>query len=190
VRSFVSFVISFILLSFLIIPSFRCQEPDGSNFEFEFVEFDDGQYIQISGGDGHGDYHAGEGDVLTLIVKVRNSGESVARNVTIALSVDEEQIKIIALRSIPPDENGTNYKTVIFSWVAVSGEHEIMIELDPDNDFQETNEGENNDPNKVIITVEVDEEISLPCMSFFVIPSLLMLLVLSILIISKRARSK
>lgn len=189
-RYFILCIFSILFLSGFLLPSFRCQEPDDTNFEFEFVEFDDGQVIQFAGGNAEGDYLAKEGDVLTFIVKVRNSGESIARNVNITFSVDGELKKSNTLRSVNPDEDGSVIKTVIFSWIAVSGEHEIMVEIDPNNDFKEVNEGENNDPNKAIVTIQIDEEISLPCLSLIWVPLSLMALAMSVLIFSKRVRSK
>jgi hypothetical protein len=88
--------------------------------------------IEISGGGG--DYQAG--DVLTVIVKVVNVGDIAAENVDVQLLVDGKEKKVQTLRTVKNETE--DVKTVIFTWVAEAGEHEIKVVLDPENTIIES----------------------------------------------------
>ncbi|MEA3558717.1 MAG: CARDB domain-containing protein [Candidatus Thermoplasmatota archaeon] len=108
--------------------------------------------IEISGSTSGGPYDGMPGDVLTIIVKVSNNGSTPAENVNVQFLVDGVEKKLSILRSLKNDTD--DVKTVIFSWVAESGKHGIMIEIDPDNSIAETNDqftGSNNN----ILTREI-----------------------------------
>jgi uncharacterized membrane protein len=109
--------------------------------------------IEISGGDGG--YRSG--DVLTIIVKVINVGDIAAENVDVRLIVDKQDKKTQTLRTVKNETD--DVKTVIFTWVAEAGSHEIVVELDPENTIIESkdqvafNGAQNN--NEVKKTVDV-----------------------------------
>ncbi|MGA1822167.1 MAG: CARDB domain-containing protein [Thermoplasmatota archaeon] len=87
----------------------------------------DGSYIQISG-------DRSEGNVITITARIANNGDISTENVDVTLMVDGKEKKTQTLRSIKHPEGGNqDVKTVIFSWVAEAGEHEITIVIDPDN---------------------------------------------------------
>ncbi|MDG6225435.1 MAG: CARDB domain-containing protein, partial [Candidatus Thermoplasmatota archaeon] len=88
--------------------------------------------IEISGGSG-GSYRAG--DVLTIIVKVVNIGDIVAENVDVQLLIDGQEKKVQTLRTVKNQSD--DVKTVIFTWIAVAGSHEIKVVLDPENNIIE-----------------------------------------------------
>jgi subtilase family serine protease len=98
--------------------------------------------IEISGGSGE---KAIEGDVLTIIVRLINTGDIPAENVDVQLLIDGVEKKTSTLRSVKNDTD--DVKTVIFSWVAEAGDHLLEVEIDPENSLIETNDqftGENN----------------------------------------------
>lgn len=98
------------------------------------------------------------GDVLTIMVKVTNSGDIPAENVDVQLLIDGVEKKVSTLRSIKNDTD--DVKTVIFSWVAEAGEHEVRVEIDPENTIIESHDqftrGGEGDNNYVKTTVDVE----------------------------------
>jgi hypothetical protein len=76
------------------------------------------------------------GDVLTISVKVINVGDIYADNVDVQLLVDGQVKKVQTLRTVK-NETG-DVKTVIFTWVAVAGTHEIKVVLDPEDTVKES----------------------------------------------------
>jgi archaellum component FlaG (FlaF/FlaG flagellin family) len=120
-----------------------------------FVKDEKGRAIEFSGGTADaGDFHAVVGDVLTIIVKIKNTGDIPAENVDVQLLIDGEEKKVSTLRSVKDGDNETDEKTVIFSWVAEAGEHKVKVVLDPDNTVVEAPGGEG-DSNVVSRTVKV-----------------------------------
>jgi hypothetical protein len=119
-----------------------------------FVKDDKGRAIDFSGGNADGDNHATVGDVLTIIVRIKNVGDIPAENVDVQLRIDGEEKKVSTLRSVKNGDNETDEKTVIFSWVAETGEHKVEIVLDPENTVVEAPGGEG-DSNSVTRTVKV-----------------------------------
>ena len=108
--------------------------------------------IEISGGSG-GRYR--NGDVLTIIVKVVNIGDIVAENVDVQLLIDGQEKKVQTLRTVKNQSD--DVKTVIFTWIAVTGTHEIKVVLDPENNiieradqFQQGGSQNNNEIKRVV----------------------------------------
>jgi hypothetical protein len=157
-------------------PAFDAGEPTGTNIEVAgrgigprdwditrltlFVLFPDLEFvgkIEFSGGTSD-DYHAKVGDVLTIIVKITNSGDIPAENVDVQLKIDGVEKKVSTLRSLKNDTD--DVKTVIFSWVAEAGEHDVLVTIDPDNTIIESHDdvtrgGEGNN-NFIKTTVDVE----------------------------------
>jgi hypothetical protein len=88
--------------------------------------------IEVYGSDGG----FSSGDVVTISVKVVNVGEISAENVDVQLLVDGQVKKVQTLRSVKNGPDGV--KTVVFTWVAVPGTHEIRVVLDPDDTVKES----------------------------------------------------
>ena len=113
--------------------------------------------IEFSGGTSSRGSDATVGDVLTIIVKVKNSGDIPAENVDVQLVIDGVEKKTTTLRTVK-NESGDE-KTVIFSWVAEAGEHDIKIVIDPDNTViesrDETAHGGSGNNNEIDKTVDV-----------------------------------
>jgi hypothetical protein len=120
--------------------------------DLAFYKNENDKVVQISG-----DKHAG--NVLTIVVKITNYGDIDAENVDILMKVDDVKKKTQTLRAVKMQENNTlDVKTVIFSWVAEAGNHEIEIEIDPDWNIIESadqfiHQGANNNN---VISVNVD----------------------------------
>ncbi len=119
-----------------------------------FVKDDKGRAVEFSGGNADSGYHATVGDVLTIIVKIKNVGDIPAENVDVQLKIDGEEKKVSTLRSVRNGDNETDEKTVIFSWVAEAGDHKVEVILDPENTVVEAPGGEG-DSNSVSRTVKV-----------------------------------
>jgi uncharacterized membrane protein len=81
-----------------------------------------------------GGYSAG--DVLTISVKVVNVGDIAAENVDVQLLVDGQVKKVQTLRTVKNESD--DVKTVIFTWVATAGKHEIKVVLDPEDTVKES----------------------------------------------------
>ncbi len=113
--------------------------------------------VEFSGGTSSRGSDATVGDVLTIIVKVKNSGDIPAENVDVQLVIDGVEKKTTTLRTVK-NESGDE-KTVIFSWVAEAGEHEVKIVIDPDNTViesrDETAHGGSGNNNEIKRTVDV-----------------------------------
>lgn len=157
-------------------PAFDAGQPSGNTIEVSgrgigpadydvaritlFVLFPDLEFvggIDFSGGSSD-NYDAMVGDVLTIIVKLTNSGDIPAENVDVQLLIDGVEKKVSTLRSIKNDTG--DVKTVIFSWVAEAGEHEVRVVIDPDNTIIESHDqftrGGEGDNNYVKTTVDVE----------------------------------
>jgi uncharacterized membrane protein len=119
-----------------------------------FVKDEKGKAIEFSGGSADSGFHATVGDVLTIIVKIKNVGDIPAENVDVQLKIDGEEKKVSTLRSVKNGDNETDEKTVIFSWVAEAGDHKVEVVLDPENTVVEAPGGEG-DSNSVTRTVKV-----------------------------------
>jgi len=125
-----------------------------------FVLFPDLEFvgkIEFSGGTSDS-YDAMVGDVVTIIVRIINSGDIPAENVDVQLLIDGIEKKVSTLRTVKNDTE--DVKTVIFSWVAEAGEHDVKVVIDPDNtvierldQFNRGGEGNNNE-----ITAKVNVE--------------------------------
>jgi hypothetical protein len=111
--------------------------------------------IEFSGGNGGSGYIAQVGEVVTIIVKVKNTGDIPAENVDVRLKIDNVEKKTSTLRAIKNSSvYGDDVKTVIFTWVAESGEHKVKVEIDPENTIIESPGGEL-DNNVIEKTVDV-----------------------------------
>ncbi len=119
-----------------------------------FVKDEKGRAIEFSGGSSDGDYHATVGDVVTIIVKIKNTGDIPAENVDVQLKIDGEGKKVSTLRAVKNGDNETDEKTVIFSWVAEAGEHKVQVILDPENTIVEAPGGEK-EANSVSRTIKI-----------------------------------
>jgi len=99
-----------------------------------------------------------EGDPMTIMVKVINTGDISAENVDVQLLVDGKEKKVSTLRSLRNDSE--DIKTVVFTWIAETGSHDIEIVIDPENTVIESHDqfamGGEGDNNKVRTTIEVD----------------------------------
>jgi hypothetical protein len=96
-----------------------------------------------------------EGDPVTIIVKLENTGDISAQNVDVQLLVDGSERKVSTLGSVKND--GSDVKTVIFTWVAEPGKHKIQVVIDPMNtvieshdQFTSEDEGDNNQISTVV----------------------------------------
>jgi hypothetical protein len=99
-----------------------------------------------------------EGDPVTILVKVINTGDISAENVDVQLLVDGHEKKISTLRSLRNDSE--DVKTIVFTWIAEAGSHDIEIIIDPDNTVIESHDqftmGGEGDNNRLRTTIEVD----------------------------------
>jgi uncharacterized repeat protein (TIGR01451 family) len=119
-----------------------------------FVLFPDLEFVgktEFSGGTSD-NYDAKVGDVLTIIVRLVNSGDIPAENVDVQLLIDGVEKKTSTLRTVKNDTEEEDIKTVIFSWVAEAGEHDVKVVIDPNNNVIESHdqftrggEGNNNE---------------------------------------------
>jgi uncharacterized membrane protein len=117
-----------------------------------FVLFPDLEFVgkaEFSGGTSD-NFDAKVGDVLTIIVRLVNSGDIPAENVDVQLLIDGVEKKTSTLRTVKNDTE--DIKTVIFSWVAEAGEHDVKVVIDPNNNIIESHdqftrggEGNNNE---------------------------------------------
>jgi hypothetical protein len=106
--------------------------------------------MEFSGGSESGDSIAKVGEMVTIQVKVHNTGDIPAEDVDIRLYIDGVEKNTRTLRSI---RNATDdVKSVVFTWVAESGEHKIKVVIDPDNNIIEVQggEGDNNVLSKTV----------------------------------------
>jgi len=148
-----------------------------------FVKNDKGRAIEFSGGSASGGYHATEGDVLTIIVKIKNTGDIPAEDVDVLLQIDGEDKKISTLRSVKNGDNETDEKTVIFSWIAEAGEHKVKVILDPEDKVVELPSGEG-DSNSVSRTVKVQGNFLVKeWVNDYPIVSTLLIIILAIIIL-------
>lgn len=132
--------------------------------------------IEISGGSS-GEIRSG--DVITIFVKVINTGGTDAENVDVTLFIDNVRVRTQVLHTVKSDPE--DVKTVIFSWVAETGSHIIEVRLDPDGSIPESDETNN------VITRSIDvastEEIIETTSSVIIIPWLIPAIICLILII-------
>lgn len=134
-------LMTILIISFSMIYQANGQdsEPDG-HADLGFVGG-----IEIYGSDPFSGEDAAEGDVVTIIVKVKNFGGSIAENVDLSFSVDGVIKRVNTIRTVTNETD--DVKTVIFSWVAERGNHLLEVIIDPENSVIEINDqsqGENN----------------------------------------------
>ena len=78
-----------------------------------------------------------DGEIVTISAYVKNIGDIEAKDVNVVLYVDGKEIKIIPVVTI---SKGTDDLFITFNWQAVGGEHDIKIEIDPENTVAEKND--------------------------------------------------
>jgi len=106
----------------------------------------------LSGGSGSRNTVARVGEMVTIQVKVHNTGDIPAEDVDIRLYIDGVEKSTRTLKVLKNDSD--DIKTVVFTWVAEAGEHKIKVVIDPDNDVIEVQGGEEDD-NVLAKTVRV-----------------------------------
>jgi subtilase family serine protease len=82
---------------------------------------------------------AGDGDTVTIIIKLENRGGAKATNLQIALSIDGTIVDYADIEEM----DIAVITTIEFTWVATEGEHEITVFADADQTVFESNEQNN-----------------------------------------------
>jgi hypothetical protein len=140
VKSFLAFV-ALLPLVLLMLPGSAVMMVPKADLTFEGG-------VEIYGPEA-GTYSPGE--VLTVSVKVKNVGEVDAKNVDVLFYVDGAPNKVQTLRIVENASGGI--KTVIFTWVAEVGTHNLSIKLDPDDTVLESSE----DDNSIWVLIDIEE---------------------------------
>jgi uncharacterized membrane protein len=85
-----------------------------------------------------------ENPQLNIRVKVRNIGEIDARDIEIALYVDDQFLDSRTVMRLV-NSSGPVYKDILisFTWKPISGSHKLEVRIDPDNSIVESNEKNN-----------------------------------------------
>lgn len=100
-----------------------------------------------------------EGDVITISTYIKNFGDIEAKNINVALFVDDKFVKSVNIIRV---QNGTDDLFVTFCWQAIGGQHEVKIELDLYDTIPEDNDqfsGKNNNIAIKTVTVTKSSEI-------------------------------
>jgi hypothetical protein len=128
-----------------------------------------------------------DGDAVTIMVRLENVGDISVENVDVQLLVDGSVKKVSTLRAM---RNQTaDVKTVVFTWIAESGTHDIEMIIDPENTIVEshdqfTNYGEG-DNNRIGTKVDVEGVfIVKEFINRYPIVSSLLILLLSIIVLA------
>jgi subtilase family serine protease len=117
---------------------------------FPDMKFDD--KMLLSGGSRSRNAVARVGEMVTIQVKVHNTGDIPAEDVDIRLYIDGVEKSTRTLKVLKNDSD--DIKSVVFTWVAEAGEHQLKVIIDPDNDIIEVQGGEGDD-NVLTRTVRV-----------------------------------
>jgi uncharacterized membrane protein len=92
---------------------------------------------------------------LNIRVKIRNMGEIDARDIEIALYVDDQFLDSrTVMRLVNSTEDDLKDILISFAWKPIVGKHKIEIRIDPDNSIVESNENNN------VVNQDVDIESS------------------------------
>ncbi|MCK5562382.1 MAG: hypothetical protein KAJ51_17410, partial [Thermoplasmata archaeon] len=78
-----------------------------------------------------------DGDVIAISTFLKNLGDIEAKNINVALFVDDKYVRSVNIIRI---QNGTDDLFVTFCWQAISGKHEIKIVIDQYNNIPEQND--------------------------------------------------
>jgi uncharacterized membrane protein len=90
---------------------------------------------------------------LNIRVKIRNMGEIDARDIEIALYVDDQFLDSrTVMRLVNSSEGDLKEILISFAWKPIAGKHKIEVRIDPDNSIVESNENNN------VVNQEVDIE--------------------------------
>jgi uncharacterized membrane protein len=76
------------------------------------------------------------GELTSVSIYIKNTGEFEANDFLVSLKVDGHDVKSVLLNKIT--EGGEILVT--FTWQATSGDHELLVEIDPDNRIIEKND--------------------------------------------------
>jgi hypothetical protein len=99
-----------------------------------------------------------EGDPVTILVRIMNTGDISAENIDVQLVVDGQEKKVTTVRSLRNDSE--DIKTIVFTWIAEAGTHDVEIIIDPDNTVIESHDqftmGGDGDNNRARTSIEVD----------------------------------
>lgn len=96
------------------------------------------------------------GTIASFVVRVKNIGALTANDVGLSLYIDNKEVD----SQILPRLGGTNErdsldsKICTFVWTVTSGDHDIRVAVDPDNELVEENE----DNNVIETTINVGQE--------------------------------
>ena len=88
--------------------------------------------------------------MVTVRVRVKNSGEIEASNVIVALYVNGREIERTSLYLVRPGSD----QLVTFTWRAVGGTPTLKVEIDPDNQIIEIFEDNNVKTTKVDVATQ------------------------------------
>jgi hypothetical protein len=85
-----------------------------------------------------------ENPQLNIRIKIRNIGEIDARDIEIALYVDDQFLDSRSIRRLV-NSSAPEFKDILisFTWKPIAGSHKIAVVIDPDNSIVESNEKNN-----------------------------------------------
>ena len=85
------------------------------------------------------------GEIVTISVSIKNVGDIEAVNVVVSLQIDGKEVKRTVVKRVLTDKD----QLITFSWKATSGNHEVKVEIDPEDTIIETNDQNRNINNNV-----------------------------------------
>jgi hypothetical protein len=124
------------------------------------------------------------GEIVTISAEIRNSGDISAKEVIVTFFVDGKEVKSQNINKL---ENGRS-RLIPFTWQGGSGDHKLVIKVDPENDIVEKSE----DNNEKSTTVNVESAGFLDTISSreacSIIPIIIVVVILAIVLVIIRKK--
>jgi uncharacterized membrane protein/outer membrane protein assembly factor BamB len=119
------------------------------------------------------------GQIVTISAEIRNSGDISAKEVIVTFFVDGKEVKSQTINKL---ENGRS-RLIPFTWQGASGEHKLVIKVDPEDGIVEKSE----DNNEKSTTVNVESAGFLDAISSrevcSIIPIIIVVIILAIVLV-------
>jgi hypothetical protein len=132
---------------------------------------------------------------LNIQVKLLNIGEIEARDIVIALYVDDQFLDSrTVMRLVNSSGEGKKDILISFAWKPVQGKHKIEVRLDPDNSVIELNENNNVVNENIVVKGEgLDSIINNPrsvCSVVFIVIAAIVVVITAYIVRQQRKQNK
>jgi hypothetical protein len=114
------------------------------------------------------------GEIVTISSEIRNIGDISAKDVVITFYVDGKEVKSQTINHLDKGRS----RLIPFTWLASAGDHDLKVEIDPDNEIVELRENNN----EKTAEVKVDEQSMLDIVSTREVCSVIAIIIVLIIL--------